>query len=68
MWTWVSGSNSVDAVGVYGTKGVPSVNNGPGSRYMHSMVFHPSMNCLFVFGGLGYATSATVGMLYVISE
>ena len=59
MWTWVSGSNAVTAVGVYGTKGVPTVNNFPGIRYHASMLFHPSMNCLFVFGGVGYATSTT---------
>ena len=47
----MSGSSTTGAAGVYGTKGVPSVNNFPGSRRAHSMVFHPSMNCLFVFGG-----------------
>jgi hypothetical protein len=67
MWTWVSGNNTVDAAGIYGTKGVASVNNGPGSREIHSMAFHPSLNCLFVFGGQGYATSATFGMFPVIN-
>ena len=66
MWTWVSGNNTANAVGVYGTKGVSSANNYPGSRYGHSMVLHPSLNCLFVFGGEGYATSATLGMFSVI--
>jgi len=67
MWTWVSGNNTVKAVGAYGTKGVPSVSNYPGGRTGHSMVFHPSMNCLFVFGGSGRATSATAGMFPVIN-
>jgi len=62
----VSGGNTVNTYGVYGTKGVASVNNYPGSRYMHPMVFHPSLNCLFVFGGYGYAT-ADSGMFPVIS-
>jgi hypothetical protein len=66
MWTWLSGSNTVDAVGVYGTKGVSSVNNYPGSRSGHSMVFHPSLNCIFVFGGVGRASS-TIGMFSVIN-
>jgi hypothetical protein len=60
MWTWVSGSDTVGTFGVYGTKGVSSVNNYPGGRGGHSMVFHPLLNCLFVFGGFGYA--ATYGM------
>jgi hypothetical protein len=51
VWTWVSGNSTIGANGVYGTKGVASVNNYPGSREAHSMVVHPSMNCLFVFGG-----------------
>jgi hypothetical protein len=56
-WTWVSGSKTINVYGVYGTKGVPSVNNFPGVRRDHSIVFHPSMNCLFVFGGSGRAAS-----------
>ena len=51
MWTWISGSNSVNVAAVYGTKGVPSLNNHPGSRRGSAMVFHPSMNFLFLFGG-----------------
>jgi hypothetical protein len=31
-WTWVSGSNALNVDGVYGTKGVPSSANAPGSR------------------------------------
>jgi hypothetical protein len=32
QWTWVSGSNAGNAVGVYGTQGTPSASNVPGSR------------------------------------
>ena len=63
MWTWVSGNSTANDVGIYGTKGVPSFNNYPGSRSDNSMVFHPSMYCLFVFGGYG-----TTGMFPVISH
>ena len=63
----MSGNNTVTAVGVYGRIGVPSANNYPGSRNGHSMVFHPSMNCFFVFGGYGRATSATVGKFPAIN-
>ena len=53
----MSGGDSLNINGIYGTKGVPSGNNFPGGRNGHSMVFHPSMNCMFLFGGYGYATS-----------
>jgi hypothetical protein len=65
MWTWVSGNSTTDVPGVYGTHGVPSVNNFPGGRYRHPLVLHPSMNCLFVFGGYGFATSTTDGVFKV---
>jgi N-acetylneuraminic acid mutarotase len=31
-WTWVSGSNTTGAIGVYGTKGVAAASNVPGAR------------------------------------
>jgi len=31
-WTWISGSNTRNRVGVYGTKGEASIENVPGSR------------------------------------
>ena len=31
-WTWVSGSNSGNQAGIYGTLGVPSASNVPGGR------------------------------------
>ena len=67
MWTWVSGSSTTNVVGVYGTKGVPSVNNYPGSRSSHSMAFHSAMNCHFVFGGTGRAASSTTGVFPVFN-
>jgi hypothetical protein len=32
MWTWVGGSNTVNAKGVYGTPGVAAPTNVPGRR------------------------------------
>jgi N-acetylneuraminic acid mutarotase len=32
-WTWVSGSNTVGALGLYGTQGTASASNVPGSRF-----------------------------------
>ncbi|MDB5281515.1 MAG: Kelch repeat type 2-containing protein, partial [Bacteroidota bacterium] len=37
IWTWMSGSQTSNDPGIYGTIGVPSVNNYPGSR----------VNCVF---------------------
>ena len=64
----MSGSNTDDVFGAYGTKGVPSVNNFPGGRSDHSMVFHPSTNCLFVFGGEGRTTTSTLGLFEFNSD
>ena len=36
-WTWVSGSNTVNAVGVYGTQGVASASNVPGAAIILSV-------------------------------
>jgi len=32
LWTWVSGSDTPNAVGVYGSRGRPSANSVPGAR------------------------------------
>lgn len=61
-WTWVSGSNVAGALGVYGTKGVPSTANKPGSRGNASSFKDLSGN-LWLFGGAGHATAATIGKL-----
>ena len=63
----MSGNNTINDVGAYGTIGVSSANNYPGSRTGHSVVLNPSMNCFFVFGGYGRATSATVGKFPAIN-
>jgi len=47
---WVSGSSSVNQLGKYGTKGVPSVNNVPGAR-SGSSGWSDSSGSLWVFGG-----------------
>ncbi len=33
MWTWISGDSAVGPLGVYGTQGIPSVNNHPPGAY-----------------------------------
>ena len=53
MWTWVSGSSTVDQWGVYGTKGVPAGTNMPGSRNSHAS-WSDSAGNFWLFGGFGY--------------
>lgn len=51
-WTWVSGSNTVDAQGVYGTKGVAAATNVPGAR-SNLMSWTDANGNLWLFGGGG---------------
>jgi N-acetylneuraminic acid mutarotase len=59
QWTWVSGNSSIPCglycgrAGVYGTLGVPSPTNIPGSRYQTAS-WVDSNGHLWMFGGLGY--------------
>jgi len=51
-WTWMSGSNTVQQLGVYGTLGVPDASNMPGGR-SYSVSWIDSADNLWLFGGLG---------------
>ena len=57
QWTWVSGSNTRNQVGVYGTKGVPDAANVPGAR-SDSISWTDSTGNLWLFGGDGYDSTA----------
>ncbi len=48
-WTWLSGSNMLDQLGNYGTKGVPASTNVPGSRV--NPVTWTYNNKLYLMGG-----------------
>ncbi len=52
LWTWASGSNMKDPVGVYGTQGVAAASNIPGGRGSAASWIDPSGN-LWLFGGDG---------------
>jgi N-acetylneuraminic acid mutarotase len=62
QWTWVSGSQTLDLPGVYGTLSVPAAGNAPGSRDSPQFWNSPSGK-LVLFGGSGYPSTATVGPL-----
>lgn len=52
-WTWVSGDNSINQNGVYGTLGNGSVSNTPGSRIYATAWL--SGDSLWLMGGIGYS-------------
>ena len=52
-WTWISGNDTVNALGIYGTKGLPSPSNYPGARFS-SVGISNSPGSFWLFGGFGY--------------
>ena len=61
-WTWISGPNAVNTVGVYGTKGTAASGNVPGARNGATSWSDSSGN-LWLFGGNGYAAAGGPGGL-----
>lgn len=57
-WTWMSGSSTTFAPGVYGTEGVAAAANVPGARY-GSVSWTDSSGNLWLFGGFGYDSTGT---------
>lgn len=62
MWTWVSGANTSNNLGVYGTKGTPGNANIPGARYSQVATADINGN-LWIFGGSGYSSTGTADAL-----
>jgi N-acetylneuraminic acid mutarotase len=59
QWTWMSGDNTVNNAGVYGTRGTAAVANKPGSRDSHSGLIDASGN-FWIFGGEDGAAGTNV--------
>jgi hypothetical protein len=57
-WTWVSGSSTGNQAGTYGTEGIPSSANVPGSRYV-SVSWTDPAGQFWLFGGYGYDSAGT---------
>ena len=55
-WTWVNGSNTKNATGVYGTQGVAAAANVPSPRDSAASWMDAGGN-LWLFGGEGYLVS-----------
>jgi hypothetical protein len=63
QFTWLAGNSTTPRVGgVYGQKGSSSVNDIPGSRESHAMVYDSINQVIYIHGGYG-SISATQGML-----
>ncbi|MGH8319985.1 MAG: kelch repeat-containing protein [Steroidobacteraceae bacterium] len=62
QWTWISGADTVNAVGVYGTQGAASSTNVPGARD-GAVSWRDSSGNLWLFGGNGYDSTGAVGSL-----
>lgn len=62
QWTWISGSNAANQNGTYGTKGVASVSNTPGSR-TNPVMWADSSGNIWLFGGGGYDSVGGVDIL-----
>jgi Galactose oxidase, central domain/Kelch motif len=56
LWTWMSGSNSTNASGVYGTQGTAAAGNVPGAR-SDAVSWTDKSGNLWLFGG--FTTSAS---------
>jgi hypothetical protein len=61
-WTWMSGSNTGNASGVYGTLSTAAASNVPGGRE-GSVSWIDSSGNLWLFGGMGYDSTGTPGYL-----
>ena len=62
-WTWITGSNTRNQSGVYGTKGVAAGTNVPGGRRGATMWMDTANNLIYIFGGLGRDVLGNSGKL-----
>ena len=60
LWTWESGSNTPDYIGVYGTLGAAAPGNTPGGREA-AFSWTDSTGNLWMFGGIGAGNSGVGG-------
>jgi hypothetical protein len=58
QWTWVSGGNTPNALGVYGTQGATAATNVPGSRSPAAFWIDAAGN-FWLFGGNGISAPQT---------
>ena len=66
-WTWVSGSNTVQANGVYGNRDLPAPANVPGARG-YATSWTDTAGNLWLFGGYGYDSAGAAAELNDVWE
>jgi Galactose oxidase, central domain/Kelch motif len=59
LWTWMSGANTINAAGSYGTQGTAAVGNVPVARWQ-SVSWADASGNLWLFGGSGYIGGPSV--------
>jgi N-acetylneuraminic acid mutarotase len=62
QWTYISGSDQIQASGDYGTMGVPAASNVPGARGA-STVWTDTAGNVWLYGGFGYDHLGAEGLL-----
>ncbi len=60
QWTWMNGTNTTNATGVYGTKGVFAPANTPGGKVETDCAVTDSHGKLWLFGGQGIDSTGFV--------
>jgi len=58
QWTWMSGSSTTNASGIYGTKGAAAAGNVPGARAT-AISWTDAAGNLWLFGGIGYDSNGS---------
>ncbi len=61
-WIWISGSDTVESAGVYGTRGIASASNVPGGREL-AVAWSDNDGNLWLFGGYGLDKNGDYGFL-----
>ncbi len=62
QWTWMSGANTTNQAGIYGTEGTAAAGNVPGARWK-SVSWTDSAGNFWIFGGSGYDSANNFGGL-----
>ena len=62
-WTWVSGADTPNALGVYGAQGVAAADNMPGARYQ-AVGWTDSGGDLWLFGGSYQSADRTISIYF----
>ena len=64
-WTWISGSNLSNQIGIYNGS---EVNSAPGGRFSGIAWYDSSMQVLWLFGGYGYDHTGALGTWYCCTK